>query len=113
MSDENHAAEFLAGFMIGALVGAAVALLFAPRSGDQTRTMIRERGIELGHQAEDLQMQARERAEALQTQARERADALQSNLKQAVEEGKAAAAERREELLAQLEPEQPGEPAVE
>jgi hypothetical protein len=75
--------------------------------------MIRERGIELGQQAEDLQVQARQRAMELQTKAREQAEGLQSNLKQAVEEGKAAAAERREELLTQLEPEQADEPTAE
>jgi gas vesicle protein len=119
MAKEGYGIDFVAGFLVGALVGAAVALLFAPQSGDQTRGIIRERGIELGQRAgemsdearrraEELQAQARERAAGLQSQAKEKADELQGKVKQAVEEGKAVAAERRQELLTQLE----GEPTT-
>jgi gas vesicle protein len=106
--------DFLAGFVIGALVGAAATLLLAPQSGEQTRSLIREKGVELGQRADDLsvearrraeelQVEARQRAEMVQSQARERADELQGRVKQAVEEGRAAAAGKREELLSQLE----------
>lgn len=95
MSDDTYAAEFVAGFVIGALVGAAVALLFAPQPGEETRSLIRERGVELGQRAGDLQNQAKEKA----TQ-------LQSKVKEAVEEGKATAAQKRQELLSQLDQEQ-------
>ncbi|MFN2226245.1 MAG: YtxH domain-containing protein [Anaerolineae bacterium] len=117
--------DFFAGFVIGALVGAAATLLLAPQSGEQTRSLIREKGVELGQRAdelsvearrraeelqvearqraEELQTEARQRAEMVQTQARERAGQLQGRVKQAVEEGRAAAADKREELLSQLE----------
>lgn len=95
MNDDTYAAEFVAGFLVGALVGAAVALLFAPQRGEETRTLIRERGIELGQKAEELQSQAKDRA-----------NALQSKVKEAVEEGKAAAADKRQQLLSQLDQEQ-------
>ena len=114
MANDGYGIDFVAGFFVGALVGAAAALLFAPQSGDETRTLIRERGIELGQRAgemsdearrraEELQVQARERAVGLQSQAKERAEELQGKVKQAVEEGKAAAAEKRQELLTQIE----------
>jgi gas vesicle protein len=119
MADDGYGIDFVAGFIVGALVGAAVAMLFAPQSGDETRTLIRDRGIELGQRAgemsdearrraEELQAQARDRAMGLQSQAKEKADELQGKVKQAVEEGKAAAADKRQELLAQIE----GEPAT-
>ena len=38
---------FLLGTILGGLVGAAVALLFAPQSGEETRMMIRDKGIEI------------------------------------------------------------------
>jgi gas vesicle protein len=58
-SDYEDFGTFFAGFVIGSLVGAAAALLFAPQSGVQTRTMIRDKSIELkdraGESAADLQ----------------------------------------------------------
>jgi gas vesicle protein len=117
MGEKTGSADFFAGFLVGALVGAAAALLFAPQSGEETRTMIRDKGIELGERAdalsvearkraEELQAQAKERAEALSTQAKERAQDVQVKVKQAVEEGKAAATKKKEDLLTQLEPDQ-------
>lgn len=125
---DSSGGEFIAGFLVGALVGAAAALLLAPQSGEQTRSLIRERGLELGQRAdelsaearrrteelqaearrraEELQAEAREKARQVQTQAKERAGHLQDTVKQAVEEGKAAADEKRKALLSQLEEEQ-------
>ncbi len=106
MGEKTGSADFFAGFLVGALVGAAAALLFAPQSGEETRTMIRDKGIELGERADTLSSEARKRAEELQVQAKERALDVQVKVKQAVEEGKAAATKKKEELLSQLEPEQ-------
>ena len=39
--------SFLSGVLTGALVGAAVALLFAPESGEEVRLQIQERSIRL------------------------------------------------------------------
>ncbi|MFT5197179.1 MAG: gas vesicle protein, partial [Candidatus Promineifilaceae bacterium] len=47
MSEKNESESslgaFLAGFIIGGLVGAAVALILAPQSGEETRTQFTER----------------------------------------------------------------------
>jgi gas vesicle protein len=61
---------FLAGFLTGALVGAVVALLFAPRSGEETRRLLQERGIELKSQAEEMASQTRSQIEAALLEAR-------------------------------------------
>jgi len=106
MAEKTYGVEFMAGFLVGALAGAAAALLLAPQSGEETRTIIKEKGIELGHRAEDLGVEARRKAEDLQFQAKDKADSLQTKVKQAVEEGKSAAAKRHEDLLSQLEQEQ-------
>jgi gas vesicle protein len=39
----KHAAIFGAGIALGAMIGAGAALLFAPRSGEETREMLGER----------------------------------------------------------------------
>jgi gas vesicle protein len=91
MGEKTDAIDFFAGFVVGALVGAAAALLFAPQSGEETRILIREKGVELKGRADELQVQAKERAED-----------LQAKVKEAVEEGKTAAAKKKEELLSQI-----------
>jgi gas vesicle protein len=53
MADESSdIGAFLAGFVIGSLVGAAAALILAPQSGEETRTLIHDKGIELRTRAE-------------------------------------------------------------
>ena len=76
MSD-NGAGDFLAGFLIGAVVGAAAALLMAPQSGQETRTRIRETGLELRDKAEELSAEARKEAERLAEEAMKRAQDVQ------------------------------------
>ena len=56
MSDNNessHAGGYLAAFAIGALIGTGVALLYAPRSGKETRKLIADKGRALKGQAQD------------------------------------------------------------
>ena len=47
MSNRNNFGSFLFGWIMGGFVGAVLALIFAPRSGPETRSMIRDRYIEL------------------------------------------------------------------
>jgi gas vesicle protein len=103
MADSKHTGDFLAGLIVGALVGAAAAILFAPQSGEETRAKIRERGIELQERAGELGTEARQRSADLQMQAREKAAGVQAKVKQAVEEGKGAANRHKEDLLTGLE----------
>jgi gas vesicle protein len=78
MAEKSYGGDFAAGFIIGTLIGAAAALLLAPQSGEETRTMIREKGIELQDRSAQLGTEARMRAEEYQAQARQKADQLAS-----------------------------------
>lgn len=60
--NNSRGLEFLAGFLLGGIVGAAVALLMAPQSGEQIREDLRERGIELRNRSEEFSGEAMERA---------------------------------------------------
>jgi len=56
MSDNNestHVGGYLAAFAIGALVGTGAALLYAPRSGKETRDLLARKGRDLTGQASD------------------------------------------------------------
>jgi len=50
MSNGNGSGAFWTGFFLGALVGAAVALLMTPQSGEETRLQLQERSSGLKDQ---------------------------------------------------------------
>ena len=51
---------FLAGLFLGAVAGAAAAVLLTPRSGPDLREQVVERGIELRSRAEDAVQRAQQ-----------------------------------------------------
>jgi gas vesicle protein len=51
--DNGGGRQFAAGLLIGALLGAGVALLFAPQSGEDTRRLIRKKAKRLAAGAQD------------------------------------------------------------
>ena len=81
MSDRDEFGAFLVGFIVGGLTGAVVSLLFAPQSGEETRALIKDKGIELRDKASVTAEQALAKAEAAASEARARADELAKELK--------------------------------
>src|SRR5687768_3760874 len=69
---ESDVGSFLAGFVIGGLVGAAAALIFAPQSGEETRSQLAMKGEELRDAAQERAHEYREMADtyARDTQAK-------------------------------------------
>lgn len=63
MSDRNGIGMMLVGFLLGALSGAVAALLLAPQSGAETRTLIKDKSIELRDKAQQSAEQARIRTD--------------------------------------------------
>ncbi len=98
MSDSNDFTNFLAGFVIGGLVGAAVALLMAPQSGEATRATIREKSIELRDKAAETAEDARARAEKGIEEARIRLEQATVDLRSRTEELTRVTRERAAEL---------------
>ncbi|HEX2988870.1 MAG TPA: YtxH domain-containing protein [Chloroflexota bacterium] len=99
MKSEQSGAGFFVGFLLGGVVGAAAALLITPRSGDETRDTIMERGIELKVKAEEVAARAMDEADDLFTKGRTVLDSQRYRIQEAVEEGKEAAAQKKAELL--------------
>jgi gas vesicle protein len=62
MSDERNsgAAGVVVAFTLGALVGAVVALLFAPAKGEDTREMLAEKARESAQKTREFLKQQRE-----------------------------------------------------
>jgi gas vesicle protein len=80
MSERDDFGAFLIGFIIGGLTGAAVSLLLAPQSGEETRAMIKDRAIELKTQVSETAEETYARAEEAAAEARARADELAKEL---------------------------------
>ena len=85
-NNDSDFGAFMSGFIIGGLVGAATALLLAPQSGEETRTVIRDKSIELKEKATETTAEARARAEATLREAQARYDELTQQAKERTEE---------------------------
>jgi gas vesicle protein len=109
---ENHSAG-VGPFLVGLAVGAGIALLFAPRSGEATRRDIKRRAMRVRRAAEQVASDvadtvsdsfndARRRVEEKIDAAREAVDMKKQQVQRAMEAGRAAAREARSELEQRL-----------
>ncbi len=71
---EKGGGEFFFGFVIGALAGAAAALLMAPGSGEELRQQLSDQGIALKEQAGKVAGEAKTQAQQLVGDARSQVD---------------------------------------
>ena len=74
--------DFIVGLLVGGALGAALALLYAPQSGDESRDALKRK-------AEDLQDTARRKAEDLQDTAKRKAEDLQGTATETYDKVKA------------------------
>ncbi|HLO32889.1 MAG TPA: YtxH domain-containing protein [Anaerolineales bacterium] len=85
----THAAKSVfTGFLVGSAVGAATALLFAPRSGEETRAEIRDKAVELRDRTtdtvKDTVSQAKSRASEIRDNVVDKAGELKERGKQTI-----------------------------
>jgi gas vesicle protein len=90
---DSDLGAFMAGFLLGGMIGAGVALLLAPQSGEETREMLRERSIELKGRAEQAASDIRTKAETTFQEGRERFDDAVESTRKRVSRRKPGAAE--------------------
>ncbi len=81
MADRDNFGAFIVGFLVGGLTGAIIALLYAPQSGEETRTVIKEKAIELKDKTAEGLEDAYDKAEVAATEALEKAKALAKTAK--------------------------------
>lgn len=87
MSDNsNDLGAFLAGFVIGGLVGAATALILTPQSGQETRSIIADKSNELIQSGGARVQQVRESAGAYSQEYLDKAGSAFSNTRQQVKD---------------------------
>ncbi|HTX89765.1 MAG TPA: YtxH domain-containing protein [Anaerolineales bacterium] len=88
MSDRDDFGAFLIGFVVGGVAGAVAALLLAPQSGEETRSMIKDKSIE-------LRDKAAQQAEVIASRAGQVADDAKSRGKEIVDGARKAVAKKR------------------
>lgn len=108
MSHDDHgagASGVLLSFLLGALTGAALAVLFAPRSGRETREMLGETLRETADRSRRLREQAVEKGREIADDAtgyverqRDSLEKRRERLAAAVEAGRQAYKEEKEKM---------------
>jgi len=81
MSGRNSFGMFLIGFLLGTLSGSVVALLFAPQSGAETRTMIKDKSVEMRDKAQQTAEQARARTDEVVRQLKEQGQSAMQTMR--------------------------------
>ena len=85
MSEHNgEFGAFLAGFVIGGLVGAATALILAPQSGQETRSTLAEHSAEWRNAGSQRFDDVRERANTVLTETRSRAQEASTQIQERI-----------------------------
>src|SRR5277367_5223309 len=87
MSD-NNAGSKVSFFLVGLGIGALVGILFAPKSGEETREYLADRADEGREYAQRKAKELRERAEDLIERSKEIMSKQKDSLNSAVEVGK-------------------------
>ncbi len=108
MSEKNDFGAFLIGFVVGGLTGAAVSLLFAPQSGEDTRAFIRDKAIELRDKGSEVYEEVRVKAEDTWKETKQKAGEWSQVAKEKTEEllekGEKVIDENREKLAEAIKP---------
>lgn len=86
--NEGGAGDVMLAFLLGAVAGAAVALLYAPAAGTETREFLNEKARE-----------GRERASEAARQGREILNRQRENLSSAIDKGRQAYQQAKKETV--------------
>ena len=100
---ERDSGGGVGSFVLGALVGAGLALLFAPKSGEETQEELREQARKLRSAAEERVKEAQRQLEDRLDDAREGARSRYEDVCEALDTGRAAAVDARGDLQEKLE----------
>jgi gas vesicle protein len=93
--EEGTGASFALGLFAGAVIGAGVALLFAPKTGTETRELLGQqyRGLadRVSDATETLRQQARERGQQISSQLSDRMSSITDRVTSAADRATATA----------------------
>src|ERR1041384_6232085 len=88
--DRNDSAGYLGWFLFGTVVGAVAAVMMTPKTGEQARQLLTERGGEFARRAQEFAAEAQGRAGEWLDKSRELFEEQTQRLLTAFEAGKEA-----------------------
>jgi gas vesicle protein len=94
----TNGSDFLASFLLGGLVGAGVALLFAPKPGHELRGLIGERVREGADRGRELKDRVVERGREMVDEARQGLQWQRERISAAVDAGRDTYREEKSQL---------------
>ena len=100
---ERDSGGGVGSFLLGAMVGAGLALLFAPKSGEETQEDLKEQAKRLRVAAEERVREAQRQLEERLDDAREGVSTRYDDVRDAVSAGREAAIAARADLEGKLE----------
>ncbi len=100
---ERGGGSGIGSFVLGALLGAGLALLFAPKSGEETQEDLKEQARRLRSSAEDRVRDAQKQLEERLEGARKGVQSRVEDVKGAVAAGRKAAVDARGDLERKLD----------
>jgi gas vesicle protein len=83
----NRSGLFIGGLMVGATIGTLTGLLMAPRTGRETRQILKKSASALPELAEDISTSVQIQADRLSTSARSNWDETLDRLREAISAG--------------------------
>jgi len=93
------AGKFFGGLLLGTAIGAAVGILFAPRSGRETRQAIKNSAKDLPKFADEVGSTVQYQADRLTEQAQRTLDEALIRLQEAIAAGQEASRRFQDELI--------------
>ncbi len=97
----NRSGVFFGGLMLGATIGALTGLLVAPRTGRETRQLLKKSANALPELAEDLSTSVQIQADRLSTSAMKNWDETLDRLREAIADGIEASQQESQALKRQ------------
>jgi gas vesicle protein len=94
--EKSVVVNFLAGLGLGALIGAATALLLAPKSGEETRQDIASRADDIKKKANQVVQDLSESSEELVKKSKELIETTKVKVQSAIDAGKQAMTQKGE-----------------
>ncbi len=81
----KNTGSFLAGIILGAVLGGAAALLYAPQTGEDTRNQVKSKIDELQEELEKMQAKLKDKGSELKEDAKKKMEEMEKRIEKLME----------------------------